>query len=801
MTVLERLALSASVIALTAGAATVSQAQTNTAPAGNTAAGELEQVVVTARRRLESLQDVPIAVTALGGEALQQKGITNAIELARQVPNVTIGGGSTNPQLMTFGIRGIRQKEPHIFFDQSVVLVFAEAVMPHPYGFGEMLYDLESVEILKGPQGTLFGRNSPAGAVIFRPNEASVAQGFHGSVAASLGDYDRRKFNMMVNVPLGEKAAFRLAAEHFEREGYITNLLNGDKWNGVNNDSFRASLTLEPSSNFRNVTIVDWLDESASPSAVITVQFHPKGSGALVGGPANANRLVAEQQARGPWDFVTFANTGRLPHDTLNAANCRPGSTRPHQLKCSPEFDEAWWLKTWGAINRTELDLGWATVKNVLGYRYAERDTSYQSSWNVTFADGTGGPGNHSITGSPNGMDTWTEELQLSGLALGERLDWVTGAFYMFDGAQERNYSFQGIGLGFPTSQNYADSSLHTTSWGLYGQGTYAVTDRFDLTAGVRYSDDRKRVRQTNINIDAATGARTCALFDANNVRLPATSEGCVLLADESWSAMTWNFSANYELRPDTMGYATVSRGYRSGSFFPRAIRPSLFAYDPEYVTNYELGLKSEWTLGTRPIRTNLAVYRADQSDMQVQVQDVTTVPLSGFINNAGKSRYWGGEFEFLYRPTTSLTLQGYASYTDFKYVEYTSAGVDLSWQKPPQPISHWNLGATADYYIPLNGDSGVNLRADISWTSDIVTENTIDPNAKADWDGPAYTILNLRAEWRNAFGAPVTLAGWVTNVTNEWYMMGGTCLSGTCTLVPSPPRMFGMDLKYEFGG
>jgi iron complex outermembrane receptor protein len=556
---------------------------------------------------------------------------------------------------------------------------------------------------------------------------------------------------------------------------------------------------LEPTDNIRNVTIVDSLTEAASPYAIIATEFLPGGSGALVGGPANANRLVAEQQALGPWRFATPAFSGMLPQDVMNPAFCEPGSSRPFTQVCNRNFNKSAWLKTFGVVNRTEVDLGFATLKNIASYRRFKRST-FQSSWWATFTDGTGGTGNQSITGSTaTPIETLTEELQLTGLSFDNRLNWSTGAFYLHDRGMENNVSFQGIGLTIPTSQNIAPSWLRTNSWGLYGQGTFAATDKLNLTAGIRYSSDKKKAWRSDVNYNVANGAITCNLFGADNVRLPADPSQCMLRGEETWDAITWNLSVDYKLRPGTMAYGTISRGYRSGGFFPRAIRPSLFDYGPEYITNFELGMKSDWTLLDRPIRTNLSLYLANQTDMQVQVQDVSTTPLSGYINNAGKARYWGGEFETSYRPMTAMTLTGFASYTDFKFSKYVdNNGTDLSYQTAPQPISHWTLGGSAEYRFDLADDSAVTLRADLSWNSKVVTDNRL-PNLKGDWNQPAYEILNLRADWTQVMGRPVDLAIWGTNLTNDWYSWGGTCLSGSCYQVPSPPRMWGVDVKYHF--
>lgn len=199
------------------------------------------------------------------------------------------------------------------------------------------------------------------------------------------------------------------------------------------------------------------------------------------------------------------------------------------------------------------------------------------------------------------------------------------------------------------------------------------------------------------------------------------------------------------------------------------------------------------------PFRTNLAVYQADVSDMQVQVADITTTPLSGYIDNAGQARYQGGEFELTMRPSSALTLSGFASYTDFKFIQYLdNNGADLSYQTAPNPISPWVVGGSAEYSVPLSGNSSLDLRADLTWTDRQVTDNRL-PNAKGDWAQPSYTILNMRADWRNVMDTELTAGVWITNLTNDFYSNGGTCLTGVCVVVPSAPRMFGVDVSFNF--
>lgn len=764
---------------------------------GESVRGSLDDIVVTARRRAEVQQDVPIAITTLTGDTLAKKGVTDLIQLSRQAPNVIIAGGSTNPQLLTIGIRGIRQKEPHIYFENSASIIYNQTVLAQPIGIGEQMYDLADVQILKGPQGTLFGRNSTAGALVITPKLASVSDGFSGSAIASLGDYNLRRVQGVLNIPLSSNMAIRFAGEHRQRDGYMVNAMNGDRWNDVNTDSFRVSLTWEPSDTVRNYLAGDYLHSSTAPAAIIQVDFLNGGSGNLLGGTAESARYLAEQRARGTWSFASEAGTGSA-NDLLRPANCTAAGGRPFQTICNPaNINAAFKMQVWGINDRLEWDVADnLTIKNILAYRSFTRST-YQSSWVAGSTTGASFPGNQSITQSPSPVVTFSEELNLTGKALGSKLDYSVGLFYLENKGTETNISFQAVGSAGTTGLNIAPTYIKLKAYGVYAQGTFAVTDRFNITGGIRYNRDEKYAHRQDTTVDVLTGAVTCNIFvGTGSTRLP--TDNCTLQGNKAWEAITWLGSADYKIFDKTLLYASVSRGYRAGSFFPRANRESLFSYNPEYVTSYEAGIKSEWYLGNMPVRTNLAVYRADSSNMQVQVQDPTTTPLSGFINNAGKARFQGGELELTLRPTKNFTLNGFASYTDFKYSQYFDGINDLAYQTTPNPISPWVVGGSADLAIPLNGAGELNLRADATWNEAVVTDNRF-PNLKGDWPQPAYTIVNARADWNNIFDSKFSLGVFVTNLTNEFYSNGGTCLSGICSIVPSPPRMWGVDMSVKF--
>ena len=257
--------------------------------AGKPRADALEEVVVTARRREESLQSVPISITAISGEELARKGVQNAYDLQNSVPSLTMSTSGTMTKALMPGIRSVSTRSFLLLDDPAVGTYFAEAVVGHPWGFGNTFYDIQSVQTLKGPQGTLFGRNTTGGAILIEPNKPNF-DGFEGNFKTTFGDYDLRKVNGMINIPFNDVVAVRIAAEHKRRDGYTTNILSGQKRDGVGSDAGRFQLTLKPNENITSNTMVDYLEEDASPSgAKLVAMYGPNGGFGLFGPTSPAN--------------------------------------------------------------------------------------------------------------------------------------------------------------------------------------------------------------------------------------------------------------------------------------------------------------------------------------------------------------------------------------------------------------------------------------------------------------------------------------------------------------------------------
>lgn len=786
------LTLVAGTLALAAFPAFAQQAGNTTASAADT----IEEVVVTARRREENIQAVPIAVTAISGETLTRMGVSNAFDLANRVPNLIVGGASTDPTAFTVGIRGLRTKSQLLLDDPPIGTVFAESVVPHPYGFGEMV-DISSVQVLKGPQGTLFGRNTTGGAVIIEPNRASIEEGLGGYVKLTLGDYNLRQFEGSINVPLNDVAAFRIAGQHKERDGFTKNLFTGDKWDNVDNDLVRASLLIKPTRDVTNHTIVDYTKSDTLPGSVRLVAVYP-GGGALLGGNARANALLGEQKSRGLYEIASYQGTNG-PLDLLAPYRCQANAASPLQPFCREKSKPRALVEVKGFINNTQVDFDGFSIKNILSYRDGIHRLDGSATWNTGSTGPISGVGNVAI--QEQSFTDISDEFQISGKSFEQRLDWVTGLFWMEEKGHDANATFNGAGTAVPPAIGRGKGGLKNEAKGIYAQGTYALTDKLKGTLGLRRNYDERNASLTNFTTNVTTGVRACTIFNGSTPAVLPYAQ-CLLTGHRKWSANTWTVALDYQLADETLIYATTRKGYKAGGFFFRTVRANRFAYDPEFVRDYEVGIKSDWMLGGRPVRTNFALYRSDFTSQQVPVNDLVGTQFAGYVSNVGKSKYQGAELEVTWKPTRQLELSGFISYADAKYLSYTDpgTGADLTYQTTAQPLNHVNVGLSASYNLPLEGNRGtLDMRVDISGRSKVITNN-IQPLVFSEYPQAGYALVNLRADWRRPMGTPVDLAFFASNLTKAEYTNGVANVNGWTNASVGAPRMFGVELSYKFG-
>lgn len=835
------LAVSLAAFGMTLGMFSMSvQAEEKAGKAQVAAADSIEEVIVTARRREENLQAVPISVTVVTGEALNEKGVTGPYDLDQHVPSLTVGLSGSQTKGLMFGIRGIRSSSYLLLDDPTVGTYYAESPVAHPWGFGETFFDIQSMQVLKGPQGTLFGRNTTGGAVLIEPNKPSFEEGFNGNIKLAVGDYNMQQLTGMINIPINDVAVVRIAGEHKKRDGYTTNILSGQKRDGLGYDAIRLSLLLKPTKDISSNTIVDYLDEDASATAQQVVGVYGPNGGAGLGAGISYDlirQILGQQQARGPYKIAMiggsnfalpttdplYALTGQDQHSPLK---CDPSSPYYVPLHyCRKNMLPRETLTNFGFLNNTAIDFDGFTVKNIVSYRDMKHSHEDSSSFPYALQ------GNGNVTGQYNGPATSsaragvaaggqahqnsvqsqvTEELQIQGKAVNDRLDWVTGVFYMREWGKEFSPSYTNSASWSMTAGNGRNISK-----GVFAQGTYAVTDKLKWTLGYRKSWDNRNATDTS----TATNGTLCQEI-VNGVRLAINS--CAMNSEANYSAGTYTAGLDYKINEDTMAYVLRSRGYKSGGFSLRSHNNLTWAYRPEFVINNEVGIKSDWSLFDRPVRTNLSVYKTEITDQQLQATVAGSNPVLTNVQNIGKSEIFGFEFEYILKATSNLEISGYLSYVDPKTTEWkqftgnaTFGTVDLSY-RPFGYTSLKNAGITVDYKLPLDSSIGtVKLRADASFHSEWEADNrqaglvglaagvngaipTVQGFTMVERAG--YGILNLRADWQRPFGSPIDLGLFVTNATDRAYILGGSAVNGVVTAPIAPPRMFGIELSYKFG-
>ena len=794
---------------------------------------ELEEVLVTARRREESLQDVPIAITAMSADFLRQQNITELADLATHVPamGVSTGGTSTNVPIVV--LRGQRPSEVTMTVDPAVPLYFAEVVLTPTQGTNLAMYDLSNVQVLKGPQGTLFGRNSTGGAMLLTPQRPGEELG--GYAEAKIGDYNLYHFEGAVDLPASDTLKFRLAGRSVDRDGYQSNVADNalrgdDKFWDENSYGLRLTARFTPNDRLSNLTTIAY-DENEMLARVSAPQAFNSSAGlgqlfdvvhngrlnGLFGTPVGKNVDAALERQRGrDWTEI------------------------------ETDVDATEEIENWFAANTTEFELtDDLRIKNVFGYR----DLDYVFSSDV---DGTALPmigARTSITepvtlNPPLGnieAEQFSDELQLLGSAFDDKLEWIVGAYWMsMEGSQTFPQQNLGANPAWPTgpapisqlalpwlaaqSGWYQDSpagDVENEAYALFGEGTYTLNEQWSLTLGARQSWDQRTLKATNFALDTTTLRYGCAMRDENGVLLP--DNACEREVDEDFDRATWRTALNYSPTEDMLIYGSIATGYRTGGFNGRGTNNfTLQPFEEETVINYELGHKTDWQLGEiASMRTNLAIYLQQYDDIQKTVSGTNpdTGSFETYTVNAAEAEIQGVDFDVLIAPTESLQISVAYAYVDAEYKEWDRAiapGVVIDYTESPFVyIAEHSLTTSLQYTLPLDASVGeVSLMGSVYWQDD--TEASADAwrwdtlgwsqanldEALASTVIDDYAIWNFRVDWLGVMGSSFDLAAFVNNAADEEYVTGGLNVPdslGWAAANYGPPRTYGASVRYSF--
>jgi len=695
------LILGASTLALTAAPAMAQDA----APQQDEQAGTLDDIVVTARRRDERLQDVPVAVTALTSERLENLQASDIGALEGAVPNLTLHEGDANNAVIY--LRGVGQVDSLAFADPGVGVYVDDVYLGRAQGAFLSVYDVDRIEVLRGPQGTLYGRNTIGGAVKFVSSRLGAEP--NGRLEASVGDYNLREVRGAFGGALNDEGTVlaKAAIAYARRDGYSENAFDGQDDGDRNQIAGRVSLEYRPSDAF-------------------------------------SIRLNLDASSDRP-------DTSRTPARATPVFGAYP-ATMDDPFRVNANFNDLADLDAFGASVTAEYAFSDAlTFKSVTAYRSMD----YASHLDL---DATPDP----IFGVyvDENQHQFSQEFQLS--YVGDRLTAVGGLFY-FDETDLTYSGLLGPAIGLVTG---SINDQHNRSYAIYGQGTYALSERLNLTAGLRYTYEDKDF------------ARTQTLYPTAPTTVPGRTDPGVTLTDldtsANWDSLSPKVGLDYEISDDVMGYVSISRGFKSGGFDGRAndadgARP----YDPETLWAYEAGIKS--SLFGRRVTANVAAFWNDYTDLQLS--SFTADGSGGFealFTNAGAATIRGVELELAARPVEGLTLNGTIGYLDARYDEYIGpGGADISDQRELVNAPKWSTRLGAVYVAELGASGRLTFGADAAWRSKVYP--TVSSSEVLAQDG--YTLVDAFLRWTDSNDRfSVELGG--KNLTDERYVEQGFDLS-----------------------
>ena len=723
-------------------------------------------IVVTAQRREERVQDIPVAITAFGGAQVEKLGILSLENIAPRVPSFYFGSfGAARPQLYIRGI-GTRSFDPG---SESSVGVFVDDVYSgRASGSFGSLRDIERIEVLRGPQGTLYGRNTIAGAI--NVITKGPTDHFTGEAEAGVSSYDGYSLFGAVGGPIaGDTLMFRVAGWKAERDGYQTNLTTGTKFQGIDNWGGRARLKFVPSDRF---------------SVDLTAELTRDGDGAAFSG---FNR------GSGPALSLAGVTTPAKPFAAFLA---RPGRTLiPYSggnsgyLSFDPYLDRR--VETY--IGRIEYDAGFATL------------TSISSLKKLRISDGRDLEGSSLDVinqFSRERSKQFTQEFRITSnpdgpASLDGALDWIIGGFYYRDRSARTDEFHLGVDsvvalLSGDPQVSTATSDYEIDSYAVFGQATWHISDKFDLTLGGRYTRDEKRAVQQGLNthpgvplVAVPFAVDNSAVYESFDPRIVAT----------------------YKFTPDINVYASYSTGFKSGGFqyVPFAAAQANVLFKPEDIKTYEIGFKSE--LLDRAVRFNVAAFHYDYRNLQVsRIVDLGGGAAASLISNAASSTINGVDVEVLLRPSRNFDVSITYGYLDAKYDAYftNAAGIDptpatdLSGRKLVRAPDH-SVSVGAEWRVPV-GDGGLTLRADYALLDTFYHEagnaNPIYGGAASLSREPSYGLLDLRAAYEIG---DFRITGYVTNATKQRYRRTVLALGSTASDFQGEPRIYGLKVGYRF--
>lgn len=800
------------------------------------------EIVVTAQFRDQKLQDVPLAITALDATNIEARSQTNLQQVADTAPNVSIRpqGASFGPSV-TASIRGVGQNDFNPAFEPGVGIYIDDVYYPQLTGAVFDLLDVERVEILRGPQGTLTGRNSAGGAIKFYSKKPSGDNG--GFVEATYGSRNRIGLRAAADFSLSETLSARVSGVFKNQKGYVdrvdygcrfptsgvpsTNAGGGDcvlgKLGGVGYQAIRGILRWAPDDRLDVTLIADYTKDERTIAGEVLLATGP------VPPPNTAVNGVVLSDAFICGRFCNYSTTGQPAAVFQPALNVAPPGAPPFyidplgaagtQLAATSGTDRSdyngWGIS--GQINYKVSDS--ISITSISGYR--KFDTEFYTDDDLT-------PINTNFGRNFLSNKSFSQELRLN-FSPTENINATLGGYYF---TQDSVYdSFQDIRYVsvFPLQFRQPDPTSAKAK-AAFGNISWKLTEALSINAGLRYTDESKQQTYFRFNLDGTVnrfldpvgaaygvgynGPDSLALFGPATATVTALSGNT---ASYSANKLDYRVAVDYRVSPEFLAYVSVATGFKGGGSNPRPFNANqLIPFAPEKVTAFEYGIKSDFF--DNRLRLNAALFYNDYTDLQIPVNACPTAPCAARLN-AGDAIVKGWEIELTARPVNGLTIDGALSYITQKLkasslnpaATFTGViiapgvvGVNPAGVAPNDPPTapQWKANLGVQYKAELGNAGSITPRFDLAYQDRQYTGPAVIGGSRILNYLPSFTTLNGRLTWRN-LDDDISISLEVTNITNEYYFLSRFNLLGAGAgfdkALPAAPREWALSVKKKF--
>jgi iron complex outermembrane recepter protein len=726
----------------------------------------ISEVVVTARKREENLQNTPIAISAYSAADIESRALDNLSQIAASTPSLAIAPApqSGNPGASSVFLRGVGQLDFTLFTDPGVGIYLDGVYIARSIGSMLDFVDIQRIEVLRGPQGTLFGRNTIGGAV--NVISAPPSHELGGSAILTTGKFDRIQFQGNVSIPLSDTFLTKFSGFVQKRDGYVERVQTGQDVGNDNALAGRAQFLWDASSNFTVQLSVDATRRHEHPGALVLLQASGFGFSA-------AGQRFTTPHANPPTAFNQRLGGVCATNPDSSTACWGAAQVTGDPFKTNDTFGNANDLDIWGTNLTLDWNLGPLAVKSITAYRdlrsNSVRDTDHSpfSFLSLTFDDT---------------QNQLSEELQFTGSAFQNRLKMLFGLYYFKEHGTESYDSLNAV-----TFDGVANINATNTNYAAFTENTFDITNRLHLTAGLRWTHEEKQFQ-----------VFYPVTQDFNGPAPP--SLGSLIVGDDTLKKRTFEkatprYTFSADVTDDVMAYATYSEGFKSGGYNGRytAPVPAPIPFNPEFIKQYEVGLKYQ---GHR-VRFNLAAFHSKYTDIQISYRPDPTQVLT-VIGNAAEGRIDGVEAEFSLVPVHNLRIEGGLSYLDAKYTHLDGglapAGVTLNTPFVNTPEVSGNLSVS--YNFALGASGSVMPRIDYSYRTKVALDNTNSLFLRQ----PAVGLLSASVGWMSADELwRVALGG--TNLSDERYLVTGAFngAGGLAEGLYGRPREWYLSLRRSF--